>query len=443
MWKSIWNKFRILAFFGMLLVGIPVFGQAYGSMTPYSIFGVGDMAAPGTAYNKTMGGVGIAGRTNRHINVLNPASVTARDSLSVLMDFSLYEDNKIFSQTGRRSDASNTFNIGSCILSFPIWRSSAMMVGIMPYSDTGYGYAFANTDPRIIGNVGDVTYSANGSGSLYQVFAGGGVTFWKRLSLGAEFIFLFGDIEKQYTQTFSDASYNGILSGYSIKATSCTGKFGLQYEQPIGTKASVTVGGTYRMGSVLGGEFASYKFANGSAAKDTLDYRTGYRHDIRLAAEIGVGISFRYGDKFMAEFDYTRSDWRNSGFDDHPGFMGNALQSSSASKFTSTWSESYRAGFEYVPNRNDVRYFFRKVAYRAGGYYKREYFLLDGNPVQAYGITLGATIPVFRWYNGLTVGFEFGQRGSLRQAAQVQETCFNLSFGVNLFDIWFKKLKYE
>ena len=44
---------------------------AYSSYSPYSVFGVGDIARQGTAYNKSMGGVGIASRNNRFINYLN------------------------------------------------------------------------------------------------------------------------------------------------------------------------------------------------------------------------------------------------------------------------------------------------------------------------------------------------------------------------------------
>ena len=71
-------------------------GQAAGTYTPYSIYGVGDLSQPGSAYSKTMGGVGVALRNNRYINLQNPAAVTARDSLAFMADFSLYNDNKIF-----------------------------------------------------------------------------------------------------------------------------------------------------------------------------------------------------------------------------------------------------------------------------------------------------------------------------------------------------------
>ena len=100
------------------------------------------------------------------------------------------------------------------------------------------------------------------------------------------------------------------------------------------------------------------------------------------------------------------------------------------------------SGFEIVPNRNDIRYYYKKIAYRAGTYYKTEYYKLDNNTVASFGITLGATLPVFRWHNGVTVGIDMGQRGSLK-GNLIRERYINFSFGVNLFDIWFQKPRYE
>ena len=87
-----------------------------------------------------MGGVGIGVRNNRFLNPVNPAAVTARDSLAMMMDFSLYESNKIFTQGGTGS-INNIFNLGNLMVSFPIWRSLSAMVGIMPYSSTGFDYS--------------------------------------------------------------------------------------------------------------------------------------------------------------------------------------------------------------------------------------------------------------------------------------------------------------
>ena len=358
-----------------------------------------------------------------------------------MADYSIIQDNKIFRQGDMRS-ASNTANIGNLMLSFPIWRSSAMMVGIMPLSSTGYGYSYDVIDPAIIGRTGNINYIAAGQGSIYQLFASAGVTFWRRLSLGAEFIYYFGKTEKTFIESFTDASYNGASNGHILQLQAPAGKFGLQYEQPLGSKASLTLGATYRMAAKLGGYTESYRYSTGTAAADTLYYRKGSPDGVTLASEKGVGLCFRYADKFMAELDYTRSDWRSSGLDKAEAFTGNTVAGAGRSVFTTSLSESYRLGLEYVPNRSDIRYYWRRITYRAGAYWKNEYYLLDGNPVNAVGITLGATLPVFRWYNGITFGMDFGQRGSLK-GDMIRERYINFSVGFNLFDIWFQKFSYE
>jgi hypothetical protein len=75
-------------------------------------------------------------------------------------------------------------------------------------------------------------------------------------------------------------------------------------------------------------------------------------------------------------------------------------------------------------------------------YYKTEYYKVDGHAVGDFGLTLGATLPVFRWYNGLTVGMDIGQRGTVRNNL-IRERYVNFTVGVNLFDIWFQKPRYE
>ena len=317
-----------------------------------------------------------------------------------------------------------------------------MSIGIMPLSNTGYGYGYSVTDPSIIGHTGNITYSAAGRGSVYQAFAGAGVTFFRRLSVGAQFIYNFGKIQKTFTESFSNASYNGATNGNTIQINAPAAKVGFQYEQSLGTKASLTLGATYRTQAKLHGQIENYRYSTGTAATDTLYYKLTSPVGVSLASEKGIGLSFRYADKFMAELDYTRSDWRNSGLDKTEGFTGNLTSGTGRSSFSTSISEAYRLGLEYVPNRNDIRYYWRKVAYRAGAYWKNEYYLLDGAPINSYGITLGATLPVFRWYNGITFGMDFGQRGSLKNG-MVRETYFNFSVGFNLFDIWFQKFSYD
>ena len=432
---------RIFLLSVFLIISVCVSAQdgTYGAYSPYSIYGIGDISKEGTAFNKSMGGVGVATRNRRFINYLNPAAVTARDSLSFMADFGLSQSNNVYKQGDLRS-AHNTFNIYNFVMSFPIYRSSAFMVGITPFSDTGYDFSSIETDPNIIGQTGNISYDSYGTGSVYKVFAGAGVTLWKRLSLGAEAIYYFGNLDKVTNMDYSNSSYRSVNSGSDLMIRGTTGKFGLQYEQKLGGDVSMIIGATYRLSTSMKGNSINYRYAKQDSVTDTLKYQEGdlRKAGLKFADELGVGISVKGGEKWTAEFNYFRSDWRNSGFDSNSGFS----VKSDNETFTSTVSQSFRAGFEIVPNRNDIRYYLRKCAYRAGVYYDQSYYKLNGNNVNSMGITLGVTLPVFRLYNGLTLGVDLGQRASTRNN-MIRERYATFMIGFNIHDIWFQKIQYK
>ena len=431
---------RIFAALAVLLGCIVTAGaqESYGGYSPYTIFGVGDLALQGSTYNKSMGGVGIAGRNNRYLNIMNPAAVTARDSLSFMSSFSLNVNNRIYRQ-GDAISANNIFNINDVVISFPIQRASAMMLGIVPYSDVGYEFSEIYTDPELVGSVGDVGSAATGIGSVYKAFAAAGVTFLKRISIGAEMDYYFGKITKSYVTKFGDSSYQSISNNNVLQLNGIGGKFGLQYEQPFGDDVSMVVGATYTTGAKLRGYYENSRMSVGSVTTDTLSYKMdtiGITKHAALAGEIGVGVSLKKANKWLVEFNYTRSDWGNSGMENISGYNLSSIP------FNASTTEAYRLGFEYIPNLTDIRYYMNRVAYRAGAYYKKEYYALSGHDIASMGITLGATFPVFRWYNGLTVGMELGQRASLT-GNLTRERYINFSIGINIFDIWFQKPQYE
>ena len=432
---------KLFLFSVFLVISICVSAQdgTYGAYSPYSIFGIGDISKQGTAYNKSMGGVGIASRNKRYINYLNPAAVTARDSLAFMADFGLSEKNTVYKQ-GDLTSANNTFNIYDFIMSFPIWRSSAFMVGITPFSDVGYDFSSVETYKDIIGNTGNITFNSNGKGSVYQLFVGAGATFWKKFSVGAELIYYFGNIDKVTNMKYKNTSYRSINTGSELMLRGVTGKFGVQYEQKLDNELYMTFGATYRLGSGMKGYSKNYRYATQSNVTDSLKYKVdtlGLDSGIRFADELGVGISIRGGEKWSVEFDYIRSDWRKAGFDTRPGFsaIGEAT-------FSSTVSHSFRAGFEIVPNRNDIRYYLKTCAYRAGVYYDKEYYKINGMNVNNMGITLGVTLPVYTWYNGISLGVDFGQRSSDRNEL-IRERYVMFNIGFNIHDIWFQKNRYK
>ena len=412
---------------------------SYGAYSPYSVFGLGEISREGTAYNKSMGGVGIASNNRRFLNIMNPASLSIRDSSSFMADFGIVQKNTLYRQNDLKS-GNNTFNMYNFVISFPVYKSSAMMIGITPFSDIGYDIRQKQTNQDIIGNTGNITYNTYGEGSVYQLFIGGGVTFWKRLSLGAEAIYYFGNLDKVYNQDFTNTSYASLKSGYELMIRGITGKFGAQYQIPLKNDISLVLGATYRMRTGIKGMTVYYENKNTSEIVDTLVYNemiNGKDNSLKIAGELGVGVSIKKGEHWSAEFDYIRSDWRNCGMEGYDGYSV-----SGASTFTSNASQSFRAGFEIVPNRNDIRYYLRRCAYRVGAYYEQAYYKLDGNQVNSMGLTFGVTLPVFRWYNGLTLGVDLGQRGSLK-TNMVRERYISFTVGFNIFDIWFQKPRYN
>ena len=439
--KIDWMK-RIVLVFCLLLGGGFLFAQdgAYSSFTPYSVFGVGDLYRSGTAFNKGMGGVGVALRNKRYVNVMNPAAVTARDTLSIMADFALESTNKMLTQ-GDVNSAQNTFNLHDFIFSFPVYRKSAMYFGLQPFSSIGYNFTSPVTDPAIIGHTGNVTYTSEGSGSVYNLFIGGGVTLWDHWSFGIEYDHFFGNLKKDTGMTFSNASYRNIVSGYSMMLRGNSAKLGVQYEKALDNGLIFTAGATYRFGTNMTGYVHDRQIATLSSSLDTLRYVSDtLSHGAgraKFGDELAIGVALRSGRKWMAEIDYIRSDWSRSGMDKVTGF-----KNTGASTFSATTAQSIRAGFSYTPNYNDSRYYLRRVDYRIGTYYDRAYYKLDGNNIDSFGVTFGVTLPIAKAYNYITLGVDIGQRASKRDNL-VRERYVNFTISMNIFDLWFIKPRYD
>lgn len=405
----------------------------YSGFSPYSVYGVGNLHTPGTSWNRGMGGVGLAARNHRFINILNPASVTARDTLSFMADFGLNGRISVFSEGDKRA-LNTTFNIDDFVISFPMWNHTAFMVGLTPISDVGYKIAYSELQESNL-NTGRQSFSSIGNGGMYQVFAAAAGTIWNRLSLGAQVNYSFGNINKKAAMSYESSDARSWQTGDSLQVNNVTAKLGLQYEQPLGRGSSIILGGTYKFSTPINGYHTHYE-VKGIDKTEGRYQELLKEKGLMMGNEIGVGLSYKKADDILIEFDYTLTDWRNSGLDGAAGFSNNGQVA-----FASSVGQSFRLGAEITPNRNDIRYFLKRCTYRAGAYYESSYYTVDGAHVDAVGVTLGMTIPVFRWYNGLSIGLDFGRRGL--QTSQVKETYFGFNVGMNIFDIWFKKPHYE
>ncbi len=405
--------------------------DALGTYTPYSLFGIGDIEKQGTAFNRGMGGIGVGVRDNRFINYANPASITERDTLSFMLDFGLNQKN-FYNTDGDVESGYNTANMQNIIFTAPLYKKSALIVGVTPYSSVGYKFRSVETDKELVSKYGNIEYQKYGTGNINQLFVGAAMNITKNFSLGAEFIYYFGALNRYSNVLFSsDASTRDINTGWDYDINAVSGRIGAQYFGNIAENTVLTIGATYRMESNLSGDYTRYACTTSSSQIDTVSFSSTPDYKVQIPTEFSAGFSIKKRDKWLVGFDYVRQDWQDSFFGETPGV-----------DFKPSAASSFRAGFEYIPNRYDIRYYLKRVTYRIGAYYDQTYVNLNGRQVNAAGFTLGMSMPIFRWYNALTWSVDLGQRGSLKDD-MVKENYVQVNINFNLHDMWFIKKRYQ
>lgn len=404
--------------------------DAVGSYTPYSFYGVGDLAHSGTSMNKAMGGIGVAVRDIGYVNPLNIASVTQRDTLSFMLNVGLLNKN-IYLKDAAHTSAFNTANINNLTVSFPLKNKTAMMIGVSPYSNIGYKFRSYETNPSLVSTYGDIQYKKYGHGSIDQIFVGVGTILFKGFSFGIEGIYYFGGLNYESDIYFnSTLSMRTLQSGWKRKTTGWSAEAGLQYSYSLPDDYTLILGATYRMKSNIRGELNRYAYAIGTTTTDTIS-EVKSRSKIVVPSKFAIGATFSKSEKWMVGIDYERQDWSKTEFLATPGV-----------NFSSQTAQSFRLGVEYIPNKYDVRYYFKRVTYRAGFHYDQSYVKFEGKSVNGYGVTFGMSFPISRLNTTLNFSVDAGKRGR-NSGNLILERYINFVFSFNLHDIWFVKRKYD
>ncbi len=431
------NKILYTLIFALVSFSLSAEDGSYTSYSPYSVFGVGNIFKQGTIVNKTMGGVGLATRDNSYINYLNPASLTARDSLAFMLDFGLNQRNTLYKQ-GSKTAVNNIFNVNNFVISFPIYKSSAMAVGITPFSSFGFNFNKSLTDNELLANDLYGVYNYKGVGGFYKLFLSAAATFWDRFSVGVEGIYYFGSFEKNTSLDFSSETVKNIRTEQKFNLRANSVKIGLQYKEKIKGLDFIWAA-TYRVSARIRGNYEYKKYSIISNKVDdieTIKPENVKPYKARIADETGLGFSISKAKHWSVELNYLMSGWKYSHVNNLPTFAN------TVSKFSITNSHSVRAGFQITPNINDIRYYFRRCTYRGGVYYNRDYFMLDNKGVNTFGMTLGMTLPILNLRNGITIGLDLGQRGNVLNN-NIVERYLNFNVALNLADIWFRKQRYN
>lgn len=114
--------------------------QTNGSNSPYSRFGLGSLKDQSQGFNKAMSGVALGFRDGNRINMQNPASYSAIDSLSFIFDVGLTLQNVNFKSGGNSINAHNT-TLDYINAGFRLCPGLGFSFGFIPFSSIGYDFS--------------------------------------------------------------------------------------------------------------------------------------------------------------------------------------------------------------------------------------------------------------------------------------------------------------
>ncbi len=398
-----------------------------GINTPYSRLGYGILSDNVTSAQRGMGGVGYAMNSGRQINVMNPASYAAIDTLTFLFDMGgSLRQTWSYEPESKASGKNLQGSLDYITMQFPLGRYMGGSAGLLPYAQTGYSFGDV---------VGDElgTTSRQGSGGINQLYLGVAGRPFKGFTVGANIAYLFGNtINDNYVTT---AAEEQSLFERVLKVTDYKLDLGVQYSYKFKSRHRLTAGIVYSPGKSLHGKTYGVKYlvsSTESVKPDTLDY-TKLTGKFSIPDTWGVGLNYEFDDRLQVEGDFTYQPWSKAKYKPLEGFE------SETQAFADRWKINLGVQFSPRPRGN----YLQRIQYRAGAFYTHDYLMIQGNNVKEYGASIGFGLPTansLMLRSVVNLSFEYRHRQASPQAL-IKEDCFMVTLGINFNEMWFFQSK--
>lgn len=436
------NKILFALLF-MLIAGVAV--AQNGVNSPYTRYGFGLLSDQGTTANRGMGGISY-GLRNKFINVGNPASYSAIDSITFLFDVGMSLQNANFSSGDVKMNVKNT-SLDYIALQFRLFRRIGLTAGLIPFSNINYSFSDEGSEvPNLSGEeTSSTTYSYesfSGDGGLHQAFLGIGVEPFKNFSVGVNFSYLYGEYSHTITNTYSESSAWSNVRNYQADISTYKLDFGVQYSFKIKDKHTITLGAVYSLGHEVNN--SAYKVqqmqSSSSVVQQSIDT---IRNAFELPQKIGAGFTYVYDNRLTIGVDYTMQQWSKVKFPRHSS-NSNSETDSSETDFEQ-WQfkdlSRFSVGAEYVPNPVG-RNFFKRLRYRVGAYYSTPYIQVKNSDMREFGVEGGVVIPIMNRYNNRSLLSVTAQyiNVSPKSGSLIKENYLRVNIGFTFNEDWFRKM---
>ncbi len=415
-----------------LVLGVFVFTTSAilaqrNSASPYSYFGIGENFEAVTVEQASMGGIGVAMKTNHYLNFINPAANADLRAATYAIGGSL---TFLTVKEANTSQTTNSTNLRYISLGFPIGKKAGFSVGLQPFSSVGYSLSDEENSETIT--------SYTGEGGANKIYGSFGMYVFKGLSLGAEAGFIFGSIDNTITTQRAESSrYTAYQESFNIRGGQF--KLGLQYKTDLKNKLQLSTGASFTLTTDLSAKgnetMYSYSITDG-AIKDVLFNRS-------LDGSINAPLKMVYGFGLGKE-----NKWYigvNQQLQKALGTNSVFITDGASHKYKS--SSKFALGGFYIPKINSISSYWDRVTYRAGLRFEDTGLLVkttsDFTAIKDFGINVGLGLPLPRQLSNLNVGFEYGQRGTTNNNL-IKENYFNVRLSLSLNDIkWFHKNRID
>lgn len=418
------NKIKLIL---IMMVAAVAGVHAQNVTTPYSMYGYGILGDRATSMQRQMGSVGYAMNSGRQINVMNPASYAAIDSLTFLLDMGA--DLTFLSQKeGDVKESSTGGGLDYITMQFPICKFMGGSIGMLPYSSVGYAFGK---------EIEHGAMSNQGSGGINQAYIGVAGKY-AGFSLGLNFAYSFGNI---INDVFSSPVTSGqTLFEHVMQIRDWDLSFGAQYTAKISRTDQLVAGVTFSPKKSLHGKTwcTVQETTQGSVADTVASMKISGNYDTPMS--IGAGVSYRHerNSKWMVEFDVTYQEWSKAKFaplyeiGNHDNMVFQGMKFNNRTRFA--------LGGEYVPKVRGN--YIQRMAYRLGAYYTNDYLKIQGNSVREYGVTAGFGFNAPADKTNINLGFEWKRRQA-HPTALITENYFNITLGINFNELWFWQRKIK
>lgn len=430
--------------------------SSVNTYSPYSMYGMGELATQGNAIQRAMGGIGVAMYSTNMTNMLNPAAYGFTPRQSFLFNFGIEAGHYRNSQAKFGSSASevktayNSVNIHDIAFQMPLAKGLGLGFSLSPYSDVGYSMYNDDLSSGVAGNVGRVRYQYYGDGNVTDVKVGLGWAPFKKFSVGVSMIYYWGSISRSYNAMVSDVitgsgEYSSTVGTDTYDVSKIKAQFGVLYSPILSNERVLTIGATYDIGGALEPDMKKYVYVD-NLLTSVVREQTEKSLPLRLPNQLAAGF-FYQDPKVRFGVDYVYQDWGSQNTD----YMESGGRGVHVS-YTDT--HTIKAGFEIIPRFSDVSNYLNRISYRVGVRYGDYYQTFGGSTVQQYAITAGLGLPIRLFgRSSVNIAFEYGHRNPAEntilvndvKVGMVKQNYFKMSLGLTLFgeDKWFHRYKYE